>query len=313
MNSNSDVYVGIDVSGDTLELAYAQQRSTKMYPNTAEGITQLIMDVAPQNPQLIVLEASGGYEREVLEGVQAAGLPVARVNPTPVRRFAAAFGYLAKTDRIDARLLAQFAQVRQPKPQLAQSRAEADLAWRLDRRSQLVDMRTAEKNRLRTAANEALRAHLRESIAYLSQHVKVLEAEIRTLVDTHALFRERVELLSARKGVGLITAATLLVDMPELGKVNRQQIAALGGVAPFAKDSGKQRGKRRTFGGRSRVRSALYMAVLNACRHDPVIKAFYTRLLSKGKEKKVALTACMRKLLVILNAMTRDQLALENA
>ena len=313
MNSNNDVYVGIDVSGDNLEVAFSQQNFCGRYPNTSEGISRLISDLASRSPQLIVLEASGGYEREVLEGLQAANLPVARVNPTPVRRFAAAFGRLAKTDRIDAQILAQFAQIRQPKAQLPPNMAQADLAWRLDRRRQLVAMRTAEKNRLRTAANDQLRGHLRETIAYLSKKVHLLDAEIKALVAAHPLFQQRVQMYSARKGVGLLTSATLLVEMPELGKVNRQQIAALGGLAPFARDSGKKRGKRRTFGGRSRVRNALYMAILNACRYDPILKAFYERLIAKGKEKKVAMTACMRKLLVILNAMTRDQLALEAA
>ncbi len=307
MNSKSELYVGIDVSRDSLEVGFSQQGDTQTYANTAAGIAPLIGELALRIPRLIVVEASGGYEQAVLRQLQAARLPVALVNPTRVRRFAAASGRLAKTDRLDAQLLAQFAQTMQPRVQAAQSDLEAALAWRLARRRQLVSMLTAEKNRVHTATNEEMRAEIRETIVYLNERLKALEADIRALLAQHPAYQQRLQRLSTLKGVGEVTALTLLIDMPELGKVNRQKIAALAGVAPLNRDSGKYRGKRRTFGGRSHVRSALYMAALTACHHEPVIKEFYDRLLAKGKEKKVALTACMRKLLVILNAMAREE------
>lgn len=311
MDSNSELFVGIDVSRDSLEIAYSTQKGSASYPNNEKGIAGLVSLLTTLSPQLIVLEASGGYEQTALRQLQRAKLPVARLNPTPVRRFAAASGRLAKTDRIDAQVLAHFAQTMRPRTQPAQSEVEAALAWRLDRRRQLVNMRTAEKNRVQTASDEAMRANIRETIDYLNERLKALEADIRALVAQHPGYQQRLQRLSSLKGVGEVTALTLLVDMPELGRVNRQKIAALAGVAPMNRDSGKYRGKRRTFGGRSHVRSALYMATLTACRHEPVIKEFYERLLAKGKEKKVALTACMRKLLVILNAMSREQIAWE--
>ncbi|MCI0418962.1 MAG: IS110 family transposase [Acidobacteria bacterium] len=313
MNSNSELFIGIDVSRDSLEIAFSTKRETIAYPNTDEGIAQLVRHLASLSPQLIALEASGGYEHAVLRQLQDASLPVSRLNPTPVRRFAAASGRLAKTDRIDARVLAHFAQAMQPRIQSTQGEVESALAWRLDRRRQLVSMLTAEKNRIHTAVNEEVKANIQVNIAWLSGQVKALEAEIKNLLSKHPVQKQKIQMLTSLKGVGEITALTLLVDMPELGKVNRQKIAALAGVAPLNRDSGKYRGKRRTFGGRSHVRSALYMAALTACRHEPVIKEFYNRLLAKGKEKKVALTACMRKLLVILNAMARDQIAYEMA
>lgn len=313
MNSNSELFIGIDVSRDSLEIAFSTKRETIAYPNTDEGIAQLVRHLASLSPQLIALEASGGYEHAVLRQLQDASLPVSRLNPTPVRRFAAASGRLAKTDRIDARVLAHFAQAMQPRIQSTQGEVESALAWRLDRRRQLVSMLTAEKNRIHTAVNEEVKANIQVNIAWLSGQVKALEAEIKILLSKHPVQKQKIQMLTSLKGVGEITALTLLVDMPELGKVNRQKIAALAGVAPLNRDSGKYRGKRRTFGGRSHVRSALYMAALTACRHEPVIKEFYNRLLAKGKEKKVALTACMRKLLVILNAMARDQIAYEMA
>lgn len=240
--------------------------------------------------------------------MQAAKLPVALVNPTRVRRFAAAIGKLAKTDRIDAQVLAHFAQVVQPRVQATQTELERQLKRRLSRRRQMVDMTTAEKNRLSTADAEG-RQDIRRHLSWLEQELAQLDEQIDRLVQDNPTYQQRIENFDSTPGVGRVTATTLTVDVPELGQLNRQEIAALVGLAPFNHDSGKHRGKRRTFGGRSHVRSTLYMAALSASRCNPVIRDFYQRLLANGKEKKVALTACMRKLLTILNAMARDQMA----
>lgn len=312
MNTKQDLYVGIDVGRDVLEVALSSSKQTSSYANNQAGIAELVAELQSQQPERIVLEASGGYEHSLLRRLQAARLPVARLNPTRVRRFAAASGRLAKTDRIDAQVLAQFAQVMQPPSQAALSPAQEDLAWRLARRRQLVSMLSIEKNRLHTASHAEMGQHVQQTIDLLQAQLKALEMDIQQQLSQFPEVLAQIELLGTQKGVGLITALTLVVDLPELGRVNRQQIAALAGVAPFNRDSGRYQGKRRTRGGRSHVRSALYMAALSATRSNPRIKEFYQRLLAKGKEKKVALTACMRKLLVILNAMARQQLALQS-
>jgi transposase len=306
MNSKSELYVGIDVSKDSLEAAIWRQTGSQTYPNTAEGIAELLSTFSQQFPRIIVIEATGGYEQAVLKQMLQAGLPVSLVNPTRVRRFAAASGRLAKTDRIDAQVLAHFGQAMRPKLSLLKSELVEQLDHYLTRRRQLVSMITAEKNRLSTAGAFGQK-DIRETLAWLQERRKNLEREMLELVQGQPIYRQRMAQLSSVPGVGLVTALTLIAEMPELGRVNRQQIAALAGVAPLNRDSGKRKGKRRTFGGRSGVRNTLYMAALSASRTNPVIKAFYGRLLANGKEKKVALTACMRKLLVIMNAMARDQ------
>ncbi len=312
MHSNSELYIGIDISRDYLEVAFSTQNDTQAYLNTPEGIRQLVADLATEVVALIVLEASGGYEQTLFQQLQAANLTVALVNPTRVRRFAAAIGQLAKTDRIDAQVLAQFAKILQPKAQEPKPKLEQQLKRRLARRRQLVDMITAEKNRLSTADAES-RKDIRRHLAWLEQELAALEEQIAKLAQTDPTYQQRIEHFDSAPGVGLVTATTLTVDVPELGHLNRQKITALVGLAPFNRDSGKHRGKRHTFGGRGHVRSALYMATLSATRCNPVIRTFYQRLLANGKEKKVALTACMRKLLTILNAMARDQVAWQSA
>jgi transposase len=233
-------------------------------------------------------------------------LPVALVNPTRVRRFAQACGQLAKTDRLDAQVLARFGKQIQPDIWVLKSEVEEELSQLITRRRQLVGMLTAEKNRLHTVreyAQESLKKH----ILWMEDELAEIEGEMNAILSTEPEYQHKIANLASVPGVGELTALTLVAQMPELGLVNRQQIAALAGVAPLNRDSGRYRGKRRTFGGRSAVRATLYMAALSASRHNPVIKAFYERLLERGKEKKVALTACMRKLLTILNAIARDQ------
>ena len=308
MNSNSEVYVGIDVSKEHLEVAIWQQAGSHSYANTNEGMPEMVAALKAAGPRHIVVEATGGYERLVVCTLQAAGLPVSLVNPTRVRRFAAASGQLAKTDAIDAQVLAHFGQAMQPSLTPAKSPVLEELEQYLSRRRQLVGMITAEKNRLSTVGplvREDIEAHLIQ----LEERRQDLENQLMALIRHTPDYQARFAQLCSVPGVGPVTALTLLTEMPELGQVNRQQIAALAGVAPLNRDSGKRRGKRRTFGGRSDVRCTLYMAALSATRCNPVIKDFYQHLLNNGKEKKVALTACMRKLLVILNAMARDQKA----
>ena len=299
-------FMGIDVSQKELEVAVWGEASTTPYPNSTKGIKKLIESLKGDGVELIVIEATGGYEYQAVTTLLQAGLPVALVNPTRVRRFAQASGQMAKTDRLDAQVLAHFAKVMQPKVWVLKSELEEQLSGLISRRRQLVGMLTAEKNRLSTA-KEYARASLQRHIEWMQTELAETEAEMEEILQSDADYQQKVEQLDSVPGVGRITALTLVAQMPELGLVNQKQIAALAGVAPLNHDSGKYRGKRRTFGGRSGVRSTLYMAALSATRYNPVIKAFYERLLAKGKEKKVALTACMRKLLVILNAIARDQ------
>jgi len=306
MNSKSEVYIGIDVGKESLELSSGQEGKTRRYANTPQGVGQLVEEMAPFKPRKIVLEATGGYERHIVQALQQAKLPVCLVNPTRVRRFAAASGRLAKTDAIDAQVLAQFGQAMRPMVTKPKEGIVEELDQHLGRRRQLVSMITAEKNRL-ALAGPGVRDDIEYHLAILKERLERIEAKLLALVQSEPSCQRRMDQLCSVPGVGPVTALTLLAEMPELGQVNRQQIAMLAGVAPLNHDSGKRRGKRRTYGGRSGVRSTLYMAALSASRTNPVIRPFYQRLVANGKEKKVALTACMRKLLVILNAMARDQ------
>jgi len=252
------------------------------------------------------VEATGGYQRAVVDALFHAGLAVAVVNPTRVRQFARAGGLLAKTDKLDAQLLAVFGQRMQPKRYVGKSEAEKQLSALLVRRKQLEEMLKAEQNRLRTIA-PSLRGSLERSIAFLKEEKKRLQEQIEQFLQEQKGWQEQREILSSAPGVGNVTTATLLADLPELGKMDRKKIAALVGVAPMNYDSGRKRGYRKTKGGRTDVRSVLYMSTLVATRYNPVIQAQYQQLLKRGKLKKVALTACMRKFLTILNAMMRDQ------
>jgi transposase len=298
-------YVGIDVSKARLDVAVQGGRVWQVN-NTCEGIAQLVQQMVEMYPELIVVEATGGYQRAVVDALFHAGLPVAVVNPARVRQFARACGLLAKTDKLDAQVLAEFGQRVQPKRYEGKSEAEKQLSALLVRRKQLEEMLKAEQNRLRTIS-PALRGSVERIIAILKEEKKRLDEQIRELMNEHKAWQEQTEILSSAPGVGLVTTATLLAELPELGKMDRKKIAALVGVAPMNYDSGKKRGYRKTKGGRTNVRSVLYMSTLVATRYNPVIQTQYQQLLKRGKEKKVALTACMRKFLTILNAMMRDQ------
>jgi transposase len=299
-------YVGIDVSKDRLDVAILGEKQEKQVSNTKDGITQLVKQMVDLQPELIVVEATGGYQRAVAEGLFLAGLSVAVVNPARVRQFARACGLLAKTDKLDAQVLAVFGQKVQPKPYEGKSEAEKQLSALLVRRKQVEEMLKAEQNRLRTVS-PGLRASVERINAILKEEKKRLDEQIRELMSEQKAWQEQSEILTSAPGVGPVTTATLLAELPELGKMDRKKIAALVGVAPMNYDSGKKRGYRKTKGGRTTVRSVLYMSTLVATRYNPVIRTQYQHLLKHGKVKKVALTACMRKFLTILNAMMRDQ------
>jgi transposase len=300
-----EMYVGIDVSKEHLDVAVGEDGAFWCVPNDGEGIQELVERLLEQSPTLIVVESTGGLETPVVAEMVVAGLSIAVVNPGRVREFAKSVGLLAKTDKLDARLLARFAAAVKPAASHLPSEEEQYLTGLIRRRRQLLEMRTAEKNRLNTT-QIVLRQRIDNHIAWLDKEAKSLEAEIDEFIKQSSLWANKQDILESTPGVGSVTAYTLLAELPELGQLDRKKIAALVGVAPMNKDSGPRRGKRRIRGGRPIVRSTLYMAALSATRFNPVIRAFYHRLLESGKEKKVAITACMRKLIVILNAMIRD-------
>ena len=297
--------IGIDVGKEKLDVGVNDEKRVRVWNNDQAGRAELSDWVEQQKPDLVVVEASGGYETALVSELVARGQEVALVNPTRVRAFARAEGILAKTDKIDARVIARFGATMKPQARARREEDQVKLNEKITRRRQLVLMLTAEKNRLHTAS-PTMREHIASHIVWLQAEIEALEQQISQAIKANPAWTETAKRVDSAPGIGFITAATLVSDLPELGQLNRQQIAALVGVAPFNQDSGKHRGKRRIFGGRSSVRSVLYMATLSAIRHNPVIKEFYQRLLDKGKLKKVALTACMRKLLVILNTMVKS-------
>jgi len=305
---SDSVFIGIDVSSQTLELASTAQATTWQVANDVAGIEQLVRQILAMAPELVVLEATGGYEFEAACALQAAGLAVAVVNPRAARDFARAMGALAKTDALDARMLAAFARVLHQHPQrerfvkpLADTELQQLQALVL-RRRQLVQMLTAERQRLRLA-HVAARPSIERVIEFLKKELGDSDAEVATHVQRH--HAQLAQALASVPGIGPASVAVLLAELPELGKLDRRRIAALVGVAPLNRDSGQMRGQRCIWGGRADVRRALYMATLTAVRHNPALKACYERLLAAGKRKKVALVACMRKLLTILNAIAR--------
>jgi transposase len=298
-------FVGIDVSKRHLDVAVWGQEEVWQQPNNEQGIIAVVGKLTELAPTLIVLEASGGWEMSLVAELAFAKLPVVVVNPTRVRAFAKATGQIAKTDKLDAGTIAWFAQAVRPEVRSLRNEQEAYLASLIARRRQVIGMVTAEKNRRHTT-HGLIAERLEEHIAWLAAELDALEEDISRLIKESEVWQEKEALLQSVPGVGPVTAFTLLAELPELGALNRQKIAALAGLAPFNKDSGPRRGKRRIFGGRAGVRCVLYMAALSASKTNPVIKDFYERLLAKGKVKKVALVACMRKLLAILNAIIRD-------
>lgn len=304
------LFIGIDVSKSTLDVAILPTAEVLEVPNDAEGHAHLIERLRAEGTiERIVLEATGGYERACAFALFTADLPVVVVNPRQTRDYARATGRLAKTDRIDAISLAQFAKAVEPELRDLGTPEHQELAALVARRRQLVTMIGSEQQRLKTATSDVVRADLSRSLAFLKQSLKKLEKALLEAVKHDPEWRAHVELLESVPGIGRITALTLLAELPELGNLSAKEIAALVGVAPMNHDSGKNRGYRRTIGGRGRVRKVLYMAALTAAHHNPTLQAFYERLRDAGKHGKVALTAVMRKLLVTLNAMIKSNQA----
>lgn len=300
------LFVGIDVAKATLDIAVRPTAETWSASNDATGLDALVTCLEALAPTLIVLEATGGYQGPLVAALAAAALPVVVVNPRHIRAFAQAVGSLAKTDRLDARVIAHFAEAVKPAPRPLPEAETQELRALLVRRRQLVAMVSAERARLDTAPpgiQEAIQAH----IAWLTTEITGLDDALTHASQTHPEWQAKDAVLQSIPGVGPVLARTMLGQVPELGTLGPKPLAALIGVAPFNRDSGTLRGRRTVYGGRAEVRAVLYMGALVATRHNPVIKAFYERLLAAGKAKKVALTACMHKLLTIMNAMVRDR------
>ncbi len=299
-------YVGIDVSKESLDLAVHDHHQIRRFANTSTGVGNVVRHLRSLGPALVVVEATGGYEISLAVALGEAGVPTAIVNPRQVRQYARSTGKLAKTDAIDARILAAFAAAVRPEPRTLADIQTMELRKILARRSELTEMITAEKNRLHHASG-LVREHIVAHIAWLTKSLAEMESELRHFIKESPLWREEDNLLKSVPGIGFVGSSTLIASLPELGKLDRRQIAALVGVAPFNRDSGKMRGKRSCWGGRAHVRTGLYMPTVVAIRFNPVIRRLYQRLLAAGKLKKVAITACMRKLLTIVNAIMKHR------
>ena len=299
------MFIGIDVSKAALDVAAHPGAEAWQESNTEAGIDAVRHRLQALSPELIVVEATGGYENAVVASLGAAGLPIVVVNPRQVRDFAKAVGKLAKTDRIDAHILALFAERVRPELRELKSEAAQELEALLARRRQILEMTQAERNRLEHARG-AVKKDLLEHIRYLEKRLGNVEEELEERVQESPLWRAKEELLRSVPGVGPVVSRTLIAELPELGRLTHKQIASLVGVAPFSRDSGTLRGKRMVWGGRASVRAALYMAAVVGVRRNAALKRFYERLRSTGKPAKVALVACMRKLLTILNSMVKN-------
>jgi transposase len=308
MDPTSHTLVGIDVAKYSLDVYVASNDRSFTIKNTSAGFRQLLDELPATGNCLVVVEATGGYQSRLVGALVAAGHQVAVVNPRQVRDFARGLGILAKTDRLDARVIARFAEQAAPRTVEVGSEKQAELRELVTRRRQLVELRTAEQNRLETTLTKVVRKNVRHLIEQLDKQIHQLEEAIGQLVESQPELSSKAALLESVPGVGPVTVTSLLVDLPELGRLDRQQVAALVGVAPFNRDSGKFHGRRAIWGGRAAVRSVLYMAALTARRSNPVIREFAQRLEAAGKPFKVVLTACMRKLLVILNSMLKNNL-----
>ena len=303
---NQPDYVGVDVSKKQLDVAIRPLGKVFGVINDRRGISQLVKRLKELQPVCIVIDATGGLEKELAYALAAESLPVAVVNPRQVSNFAKSLGRRAKTDAIDAAVLAHFAEVMKPEARALPDAAARELTALVNRHRQLVEMITAESNR-RDLASKSVRKLINSMLRSLKGQLLLVDREIRKAISASELWRHKAELLRSVPGVGEVTTATLLAGLPELGELDRRQIAALVGVAPFNRESGTWRGKRMIAGGRAWIRSVLYMSTIVAVRRNPILKEFYQRLRAKGKPAKQALTACMRKLLVVLNAMLRHQ------
>lgn len=309
MNSLShSTFVGIDVAKQSFDLASNHSRQVRHFTYDEQGLEQLVAHLRPLKPRLIVMEATGGLERRLLRQLITTGFTVALVNPRQIRDFAKAFNQLAKTDAIDARIIAAFAQVVQPRSCQWPEEYEQKLQALVTRRRQVLDAKMRELNRLERVHDAEVIAMIRQAIDLYASQLDHVNGQIEELIDQTPALQQRAAILRSAPGVGPATTASLIAELPELGRLNRRQIAKLVGVAPINRDSGQMRGKRTTTAGRSAVRNSLYMATLVATRRNPLIRSFYQRLIGKGKSKMVALVASMRKFLTVLNLMLARQI-----
>ncbi len=302
----TNVFVGVDVSKDSLDVAIGTQKDIITFTNDQKGVDSVVKKLKRIDAQLTVFESTGGYEHLATSCLAEAGLAVVIVNPRQVRNFAKATGILAKTDAIDARVIARFAEAVKPDIRPLKDRATSELTALVTRRRQLIGMIVAESNRLKLA-NKRNKKDIKDHIRWLQKRLDKIETDIGKTIQNSPIWRCKDNILQSVPGIGPVTSATLICDLPELGVLSSKKIAMLAGLAPLNYDSGKFKGRRRIWGGRAAVRSGLYMATLAAIRCNPAIAGFYQRLLAAGKCHKVAATACMRKLLIIVNAMLRDQ------
>jgi len=307
MDGSITHFAGIDVSKKSLDLCLLPEDRRQTFTHDKAGIQQLLAALPVGETCLIAVEATGGYHRNLVAELVNAAHQVAVVNPRQVRDFARGLGILAKTDRLDAHVIACFAQHVRPRVAAPLSPAQAELEQLVTRRRQLVDLRTAELNRMQTVSSKSVRKSVQQMVDMLRKEIRRVEHDILTLLESDDDWKAKMDRLESVPGVGPVSVASLLAELPELGQLNRQEIAALVGVAPFNRDSGRFRGKRAIWGGRASVRSVLYMAALTARRHNPILRAFANRLEAAGKPFKVVITACMRKLLIILNTMLKER------
>jgi transposase len=304
---DTSCFVGIDVSKDTLDVAALPSGECWTLDNHQKSLDELVLRLKELSPVAVILEATGGYENLAMAVLGAAGLPLIRINPRQVRDFARSTGQLAKTDRIDALILARFAQALKPELRPLPDETTQALASLVTRRQQLQDMIAAEKSRLGTCA-QAVHRQITQHIAWLQKALSRVDEDIDQAIKSNPTWRELDRLQQSIKGVGPVLSCTLLALLPEIGRLTRKEVAALVGVAPFCRDSGRRKGERSIWGGRAPVRRILYMSILSASQHNPKIRSFYQRLLAAGKPKKVAQVACMHKLLVIINATVKEHL-----
>lgn len=303
----ANVFIGIDVSKEWLDVSIIPLGDEYRVSYSAVEVAKLVKRVAEQHPERVVLEATGGYEAEIAAALSDAGLPVCVVNPRQSRDFAKATGELAKTDRVDARMLAEFGRALRPPVRPLPDADARRLREIMNRRGQILETLLAERNRLQRTEAKAVKASLRSHIQYLERQLEKMETALSDEIKASPAWQENVDLLTSVPGVGQLTAANLTIMLPEIGTMGRRQIAKLVGVAPLSRDSGSRRGSRSIWGGRAQVRRMLYMPTLVATKYNPEISALYNRLVERGKPKKVAIVACMRKLLIITNAMIRDR------
>jgi transposase len=300
------VYVGVDVSKDSLDVAIGPQEEIITFSNDQKGVDELVKKLSRIDAELTVFESTGGYEVFAASSLAEAGLPVVIVNPRQVRNFAKATGILAKTDAIDARVIARFAEAVKPEVRQLKDRQTSELTALVTRRRQIIEMIVSENNRLKLA-NKRNKKDIQDHIQWLEKRLDKAGSDIGKMIQKSSIWRCKDDILQSIPGIGPITSASLICDLPELGGLSSKKIAMLVGLAPLNCDSGKFKGRRKIWGGRASVRSGLYMATLAAIRCNPAIKGFYQRLIAAGKCHKVATTACMHKLLIIANAMLRDQ------